>query len=72
MVWHGEAWHGVVWSSMIRYDMVWHSMVWKGRRQSAAYGELARHDGDKIEGGAAIIATASITSNKHINTLTQD
>ena len=41
-------------------------MVWKGRRQSAAYGESARHDGDKIEGGAATIATATITSNKYI------
>ena len=33
--------------------------------ESAAYAELAaRHDGDKIEGGATIIATASITSSK--------
>ena len=47
--------------------MVWHGMVWKGRRQSAAYGESARHDGDKIEGGTATIATASITSNKYIH-----
>ena len=47
-------------------------MVWKGRRQSAAYGESARHDGDKIEGGTATIATASITSNIYINSLTHD
>ena len=73
MVWYGawlgltqsSIWYGVAWSSMTWYG---YGMVRKGRRQSAAYGESARHDGDKIEGGAtsATIATASITSNKYI------
>ena len=54
---------------MVQYGMVWCGMVWCGVEGSEAerssYGESARRDGDKIEGGATIIATASITSNKY-------
>ena len=56
---------------MVQYGMVWCG-VEGSEAERSSYGESARRDGDKIEGGATIIATASITSNIYINSLTHD